>query len=206
MKKIFTFLGLSIGLCVTSVYGDELKNSLTNMLKEKETTPSMINLDNVSLDPKEKPVQKAIKTRPGKTVIATVNGQNIIKKEADTYLKQRTQGKVTDFDLLPRDQRARLIQELALPLIVAGAAKKELSEEEKQAAYTRAWMQREARKVNVTDEKAMELYNQLKKQAQENNTTKLIPPFESIKDRLKIQIIEKTVIDTLMKDAKIKVQ
>lgn len=206
MKKIFTSLGLSIGLCVTSVYADDLKNSLTNMLKEKETTPSMINLDNVSLDPKEKPVQKAIKTRPGKAVIATVNGQNIIKKEADTYLKQRTQGKVTDFDHLPPNQRSRLIQELALPMVVAGTAKKELSEEEKQAAYTRAWMQREARKVNVTDEQAMELYNQLKKQAQENNTTKLIPPFESIKERLKIQIIEKTVIHTLMKGAEIKVQ
>lgn len=206
MKKIFTFLGLSIGLCATSVYADDLKNSLTNMLNEKETTPSMINLDNVSLDPKKKPVKQAMKTRPSKAVIATVNGQNIIKKEADTYLKQRTQGKVTDFDLLPRDQRARLIQELALPVVVAGAAKKELSEEEKQAAYARAWMQREARKVNVTDEQAMEVYTQLKQKSQENNTTKLIPPFESIKDRLKIQIIEKTVIDTLMKGAEIKVQ
>lgn len=206
MKKIFTFLGLSIGLCATSVYADDLKNSLTNMLNEKETTPSMINLDNVSLDPKKKPVKQAMKTRPSKAVIATVNGQNIIKKEADTYLKQRTQGKVTDFDLLPRDQRARLIQELALPVVVAGAAKKELSEEEKQAAYARAWMQREARKVNVTDEQAMEVYTQLKQKSQENNTTKLIPPFESIKDRLKIQIIEKTVIDTLIKGAEIKVQ
>ncbi|HSR73983.1 MAG TPA: hypothetical protein VLL31_04000, partial [Sulfurovum sp.] len=144
--------------------------------------------------------------RAGTSVIATVNGHKIIKKEADSHLRIRTQGKVTDFDHLPPNQRSRLVQELALPIVVAGAAKKELSEEEKQAVYARAWMQREARKVNVTDEQAMELYNQLKQQAQENNNTKLIPPFESIKDRLKIQIIEKTLIDKLMKNVEIKVQ
>lgn len=206
MKNTFMLVGVSLGLTLSSLSAeDALKNSLTNMLNEKET-PSMINLDNVSLDPKDKPVQKVRKTRSAKTEIATVNGHKIIKKEADTYLKQRTKGKVTDFDYLPSDQRSRLIQELALPIVVADAAKKELSEQEKQAAYTRAWMQREARKIKVTDEQAMELYNQLKQQAQENNATKNIPFFESIKERLKIQIIEKTLIDKLMKDAEIKVQ
>lgn len=198
-------MGLSIGMCVNSVYADDLKNSLSNMLNEKETTPSMINLGNINLDPKAKPVQKVIKTRSSKTVIATVNGHKIIKKEADTYLKQRTQGKVTDFDHLPPNQRSRLIHELVVPVVVADAAKKELSEEEKQAVYGRAWMQREARKINVTDDQAMEVYNQLKQQAQENNATKNIPPFESVKNRLKMQIIEKTLVDTLMKDVKIKV-
>jgi len=206
MKNTFMLVGVSLGLTLSSLSAeDALKNSLTNMLNEKET-PSMINLDNVSLDPKDKPVQKVRKTRSAKTEIATVNGHKIIKKEADTYLKQRTKGKVTDFDYLPPDQRSRLIQELALPIVVADAAKKELSEQEKQAAYTRAWMQREARKINVTDEQAMEVYNQLKQQAQENNATKNIPFFGSIKERLKIQIIEKTLIDRLMKDAEIKVQ
>lgn len=205
MKKFFTLLGLSIGLCVNSVYADDLKNSLTNMLNEKEKTPSMINLGNINLDAKERPVQKATQTRSSKAVIATVNDHKIIKKEADTYLKQRTQGKVTNFDQLPPNQRSRLIEELAVPVVVADSAKKELSEEEKQAAYTRAWMQKEARKINITDDQAMEVYNQLKQQAQENNATKNIPPFKNIKDQLKIQIIEKTLIDKLMKDVEIKV-
>lgn len=205
MKKFFTLLGLSIGLCVNSVYADDLKNSLTNMLNEKDKTPSMINLGNINLDAKERPVQKATQTRSSKAVIATVNDHKIIKKEADTYLKQRTQGKVTNFDQLPPNQRSRLIEELAVPVVVADSAKKELSEEEKQAAYTRAWMQKEARKINITDDQAMEVYNQLKQQAQENNATKNIPPFKNIKDQLKIQIIEKTLIDKLMKDVEIKV-
>ncbi len=201
MRKTFMLLGVSLGLVINAAYADDLKNSLTNMLNTNET-PGMVDLGNINLD--AKPVKK--KSRSDKTVIATVNGHKIIKSEADSYLKQRTQGKVTDFDSLPPEQRSRLIQELALPVIILDAAKKELSEEEKQAVYTRAWMQKEALKINITDEQALTLYNQLKQQAQDNNATGSIPPFESIKDKLKIQMIEKTLIGKLTKDAKITVE
>lgn len=200
MTKIFMALGVSSALMMTSVSADDLKNSLTDMLNTKETS-GMVDLGNINLDGKPKQPQ----TRSSKTVIAVINGHKIIKKEADSYLKQRTQGKVTDFDHLPPEQRSRLIQELALPIIVLDAAEKELSAEEKQAVYTRVWVQKEARKINVTDEEALKVYDQLKQQAQENNATQNIPPFESIKDRLKTQIIEKSLVDKLMKDVKIEV-
>ena len=201
MRKTFMLLGVSLGLVINTAYADDLKNSLTNMLNTNET-PGMVDLGNLNLD--AKPVKK--KSRSDKTVIATVNGQKILKGEADSYLKQRTQGKVTNFDGLPPEQRSRLIQELALPVIVLDAAKKELSEEEKQAVYTRAWMQKEALKINITDEQALTLYDQLKQQAKDNNATGNIPPFENIKDKLKIQMIEKTLIGRLTKDAKITVE
>ena len=201
MKKTFMLLGMSLTLVISTVSADALKNSLTNMLNKKERS-GMVDLGNINLD--AKPVKK--KRRSAKTVIATVNGQEIIKKEADAYLKQRTQGKVTDFDSLPPEQRSRLISELALPVIVLDAAKKELSDEEKQAVYTRTWMQKEARKINIADEQALQVYNQLKQQAQDNNATEDIPPFESIKDKLKIQMIEKTLVGRLTKDAKITVE
>ncbi len=200
MTKIFMGVGVSFALMITSVSADDLKNSLTDMLNTKETS-GIVDLGNINLDAKP----KQPKTRSSKTVIATVNGHKIIKKEADSYLQERTQGKVTDFDHLPPEQRPRLIQEMVLPIIVLDAAKKELSEEEKQAVYTRTWMQKEARKINVTDEEALRVYDQLKQQAQENNATQNIPPFESVKDKLKIQIIEKTLVDKLVKDAKIEV-
>jgi hypothetical protein len=201
MRKTFMLLGVSLGLVINTASADDLKNSLTNMLNTKETS-GMVDLGNINLD--AKPVKK--KVRSDKTVIATVNGHKIIKKEADNYLKQRTQGKVTNFDHLPPEQRSRLIQELALPVIVLDSAQKELSEEEKQAVYTRVWMQKEARKITVTDEEALTVYKQLKQQAQENNATGNIPSFETIKDKLKVQIIEKTMVEKLMKNAEIKVQ
>lgn len=200
MTKIFMLLGLSLGLVISSASADDLKNSLTNMLNTKETS-GMVDLGNINLD--AKPVKKNV--RSDKTVIATVNGHKIIKKEADNYLKQRTQGKITNFDHLPPEQRSRLIQELALPVMVLDNAQKELSEEEKQAVYTRTWMQKEARKINITDEQALTVYNQLKQEAQENNATGNIPPFDAIKDKLKVQIIEKTMVEKLMKNVDIKV-
>lgn len=205
MKKLCVLLGLSLTVLISSVSADALKNSLTNMLNEKETS-SMVDLGNINLNGKPKPVQQIRKTRSSKAVIATVNGHNIIKKEADIYLKQRTQGKVANFDAIPPEQQKRLVYELVLPVLVLDAAEKELSTLEKQAVYTRAWMKKEALKTTITDEQALGAYNEITKQAQENNATAPIPPFESVKDKLKLQMMEKAIVGKLMKDVEIKVQ
>ena len=204
MKKLCVLLGLSLTVLISPVSADALKNSLTNMLNEKETS-SMVDLGNINLNGKPKPVQQVRKSRSSKAVIATVNGHKIIKKQADTYLKQRTQGKVTNFDAIPPEQQKRLVYELSLPVLVLDAAKKELSAIEKQAVYTRTWMKKEALTTTITDEQALGAYNEITKQAQENNATAPIPPFESVKDKLKLQMMEKAIVGKLMKDVEIKV-
>ena len=206
MKKYLVVLSLFLGLFVNSVSADALKNSLTNMLNEKDTSSSMVNLSNLDINAKPRSVKKVRKTRSGKAVVATINGHKILKKEADAHLKKRTQGKMSNFDHLPKKQRLRLIQEMTLPILALDNAQKELSVEEKEAVYTRTWMQKEALKIKITDEQAKEVYDQLKQRSQENNSTKNIPTFESIKDKMKIQMIEKQMVDNLMKNAEIKVQ
>jgi len=204
MKKFLFFAGLSTALLVSPIYADALKNSLSNMLNEKETS-SMVDLGAINLNGKPKPVQKRVKKRSSNTVIATINGHKLIKKDADAYLEKRTQGKVTNSDNIPPPQRQRLIQELSLPILVMDAAQKELSAKEKQAVYNRMWMKKEASKITITDKQALVTYNHLKKQSEENNNTAPIPVFESIKDRLKLQMIEKTIIGKLMENVEIKV-
>ena len=200
MGKKIVFVGLSLSLVLSSVSADALKNSLTNIMNTKEES-TMVDLGNINLN--KKPTVK--KNRSANAVIATVNGSKVLKKEADSYLSQRTQGKVTDFDTLPADQRSRLVHELSLPILALDAAKNGLSDKEKEAVYTRIWMQKEARKVKISDDDALGLYKQLKKEAEDANATDPIPPFEKIKDRLKAQMVEKTVIGKLMKDVEIKV-
>jgi len=200
MGRKIVFVGLSLSLLISSVSADALKNSLTSIMNTKEQ-PTMVDLGNINLNTKS----KVKKSRSGKSVIATVNGHKVLKKNADTYLSQRTQGKVTNFDTLPVEQRTRLIQELSLPILALDAAKKELSDKEKETVYSRTWMQKVAVNVKVTDDDILSVYNQLKKQAEDNNVTKPIPPFETIKDRLKLQMVEKTIIGKLMKDVEIKV-
>jgi len=206
MKKYLVVLSLSLGLFVNSVSADALKNSLTNMLNEKDTSPSMVNLSNLNINGKAKPVQNVPKTRSSKAVVATVNGHKILKKEADAHLKKRTQGKMSNFDHLPKKQRLRLIQEMALPVLALDSAQKELSVEEKEAVYSRLWMQKEVLKIKITDEQVKKVYDQLKQRSEENNATAKIPAFESIKDKMKLQMKDKQMVGSLMKDVEIKVQ
>jgi len=207
MKKYLVVLSVSLGLFVGSVSADELKNSLTNMLlNEKEPSSTMVNLSGISVDGKPKGIPELQKSRSANAVVATVNGHKVLKKEADAHIKKRTQGQITDFDRLPEEQRLRIIEELSLPILALDSAEKEISVQDKESLYTGIWMRKEASKIKITDEQIQAVYDQLKQRAVENNNTANIPPFDSIKDKLKSQMIEKKIIDKLMKDVKIKVE
>ncbi len=205
MKKYLVVAGLFVGLCVNSLSADALKNSLTNMLNEKDTS-SMVDLSRIDLNGKPKPVAQVKQTRSSKAVVATVSGHKIFKKDADDHLKKRTQGKMSNFDHLPKEQRLRIIQEMALPILASQSAEKELSFKEKETIYVRLWMQKEATKIKITDDQIKEVYDKLKQQSEESSSSKPIPSFESIKDKMRSQMIEKRMMTDLMKDAKITIQ
>ncbi len=204
MKKNFATSALVVSLLTTGVYADALKNSLTNFMNTKEKS-SIVDLGNINLNTKQKPRKPSIKHHADTAVIAIVNGHNIIKKDADKYLAQRTHGKIKDYDIIPRKQQKRLIQEMAFPIIVLNAAQKELTAEEIQSVYNRIWMQKEARKVDIKDDEVRTVYNQIKQKAADNNNTQPIPTFEAIKGRLKSQMLEKRLIGKLMENVKIEV-
>lgn len=200
MKKFFLSTGLSAMLLLSSLGADGLTNSLNSMMGQKDSS-GMVDLSSLNLDAKPKPiVPKASKTRSKKAVVATVNGHKIRKKEVDTYLSERTKGKVKNFDRLPKAQQKRLIYELAFPIISLAAAKKELTATEKETLLARVWMQREAKTLRVTVAEVREVYDGLKKEAVDRNDTRPIPAFKSIQDRLHIQMVEKMMMDKLMKD------
>jgi hypothetical protein len=196
---------LCLVVLLNSVHADGLKNSLNNMMG-KDDSSQMVDLSSLNLDAKPRPVApKAPKTRSKKTVIATINKHKIRKKDADAYLSERTKGKVKNFDRLPKPQQKRLIYELAFPILALEVANKELSVIEKETIMARVWMQKEARNVKVTVAEVREVYDTLKKQAIDNNDTREIPEFTSIQDRLHVQMVEKQMMDKLMKDMKIEI-
>ena len=201
MRKVAVAAGISLGLLVSSLSADHLKDHLSTMVHEKDTTPGMVDLSLL-----DQPMTRLVKSRPANTVIATVNGHNIRKKQADAYIKSRTQGKITDFDTLPKEQQLRLVKELSLSILMASKVKKELSEKEKEGVYVAAWMRKQAAKVTVTDVEVQALYDQMKQKAMERNTNNdLIPPFDSVKNKMKRQLVEKKIMDGLMKDVKVEV-
>jgi len=204
MKKNFVILCATLGLFASNASADALKNSLTNMMNKKDTTSGMVDLSNLNVNAKPVAPPEA-KTRSSKAVVATVNGHKIIKKDADAYLAKRTQGEVKNFDVLPKEQRIRLLREMSVADVASDAAKKELTEQEKTGLLTRMWMQKEASKTKVTDVQVREVYDNLKKRSAENNSTKPIPEFSEIKNSMKMQMTEKAIIGKLMSDVKIKV-
>lgn len=205
MKKYFILLGITLGFFQGTAFADALKNSLTTILNKKEDPSSAVSLNGINLNNPQPVFQKKPETRPASTVVATVGAHKIIKKDADVYLKQRTKGKIADFDLLPPEQRRKLVEELAFPLLVAGIAQKELSQVEKPIVYTRIWMREEAQKIHITDEQIKEVYSNLSFEARENNSSVPIPPFEVVKERLAAQMLEKQIIAKVMKDVDIQV-
>jgi len=204
MKKNFATSALVVSLLTTSIYADALKNSLTNFMHTKEKS-SVVDLGNINLNAKPKPRKPIIKHHAATAAIATVNGQDIVKKDADIYLARRTQGRIKNFDMIPPQQQKRLIREMAFPIIIRDAAAKELTAEEIQSVYNRTWMQKEARKVDIKDDEVRKIYNQIKQKAVDNNNTRPIPTFEAIKGRLKSQMLEKRLIGKLMENVKIEV-
>ncbi len=204
MKKSITLWSVAVAMAVSVVSADGLKNSLTNIMHEKEQS-SVVDLGEINLNGKPKPVKRVRKSRSRKAVVATVNGIKLIKKDADTYLGKRTQGKVKDLDLLPRKQQKRLIEEMALPMLITDSASKELTEQEKESVFSSMWMKKQGATVAVSDAQIMEFYNQLKKESMDCNVTTPIPEFGLIKERLRRQIIERTIVKDLMDNAKIEV-
>ncbi len=172
------------------------------MMNKKDTTPAgMVDLSR--LDVNAKPHVQQPKSRSSKAVVAIVNGKKIIKKDADAYLSKRTNGEVKDFDLLPKKQRIRLLQEMSVAQLAEDAAKKELTDQEKTAIFSRMWMQKQASENPVTDAQVREVYDDLKKRAMESNSTKPIPEFDKIKTSMKMQMSEKAIVGKLMKDVNI---
>ncbi|MFK5975282.1 MAG: hypothetical protein QM493_02130 [Sulfurovum sp.] len=204
MNRFFTLLGLVWIVSFSMLSADGLTNSLNTILNQKDKKHSL-NLNNIHLDGKPRYIKKAIPKRSKRAVVATINGEKIRKKEADNYLKKRTKGKVKNFDALARKQKRSLIKELAYPILISQKAQKDLSNEEKEAVYSRTWMQKQAQGIKISDDDAMVIYKQIEIQAEDKNETDRLLPFESVKNKIKSQMLEKRILGKLMKDVEINI-
>ena len=148
---------------------------------------------------------KNFKSRPSDTVIATVNGVDIIKKEADSYLSQVTGNKAQDYDRLDKKQRELLVEDLARPFLINDAMNKDISEEEKDALFKQIWIEKQMATVTVDNKEMLDFYEQTKQRALAKNPQAQIPSYMSMGAQIKNQIIEQKIIGTLMKDLKIEI-
>jgi hypothetical protein len=135
----------------------------------------------------------------------SVNGIKITVKEADKALEVLTKGQKTWKTLPPKDKK-QLIQLMAPSKLVAAKAKKSLTKEEKEAAYTGFWMQKKMASVKISDNDAKLIYKKMVKASSNSKNKQKIPPFESVKNNIKMQLAQEKVVANLMKNAKIKIK
>ncbi len=201
MRKILVAAGVATLLMSTNLVADALKNSL--MSAGEKDTP-MVNLDNIKAT---KTATKKETKRPDDAVVATINGQDVIKEQTDQYLALRTQGHATDFDKLNKEQKLALVKEMSVPLLATTKALQELSTEEKNAAISKFWMQKKIATTEIDDKEAKKAYDKIKtmseKEAKKSKKEVKIPPFEEVKQQLKMQIAQEKVIEALVKEGKV---
>jgi hypothetical protein len=162
--------------------------------------------------------------------IATVNGYPITQKEADAFVKKVTKGKAT-YSMLKKEDRKRVIQELATNKLLTRTAAKELTKKEKRAIWTdvyirkhykelmkkaekeltvpekymadaELWIRKKSRDINVTEEEAKKTYEKRKKFFK-NPKTGEIAPYEKVRPLIYMELKKMKFVKQVMKDAKI---
>lgn len=189
MKKLLLSATLAFG--VSAFAADTLKNSLMPVA-EKEAPA--VNLDNLNIA--AKPIKRA-----DSAVVATVDGIPIKKNTADKFLALASKGKITDVDLLPKDQQAALIKGLAASVLIEEKAKKAVSEEIKNKLAANYWAKQEMSKIKVSEKESKAFYKKNKKMYKDRDGTEL--PYAKVSKYIEMQLKQKKFNEKLMKKAKI---
>jgi len=135
----------------------------------------------------------------------TVNGMEITVAEVNEVLNALSQGKMT-WEKLPEDGRKELIERMAPSKLVVAASKKGLTEKEKEAALAGFWMQKKMAEVKLSDKEVEDAYNKLKKEAEKAKSKQKIPALNVVRNQIKMQLAQESVVGELMKNAKIELK
>jgi TRAP-type C4-dicarboxylate transport system substrate-binding protein len=133
------------------------------------------------------------------TTIGTIDGMPVTKTEAEQTLKVLSQGKMT-YDKLPPNGKQQLLEVIAPSKIAAKKAAKELTQEEKDAALSNLWIQKQISQTTVSDKEVKDFYDKVKQSSKEPAK---IPAFDEVKERIKAQLKQEKAIQNIIKNAKI---
>jgi len=135
-------------------------------------------------------------------VIGTVDGINIMKSEADKFLKaiapDAKSAKV--FDKLDKKQKDAIVKNLAPGVLIKTKAQKEITTEEKEQLVANYWMQKKMADIKVSDADAKKIYTENKKMYVKD---KKQLTFDQVKEFIKLQLKQKKLVDQVMAKAKV---
>lgn len=181
-----------------------LKKATKGKIKDLDRLPRDQRLL-VLKDLQRKYAMKHFKSRPKTAVVVVINDKEILKNEADAYLKAVSQGKIDDIDKLDKRQRETLISDLVKPLLILEAADNNLSAEEKNTIFKQHWLQKQREILVVSNEEMLALYEKKKADTLANNPQGIVPPYMQMGAALKNEVFETKMTHMIMKDVNITV-
>jgi hypothetical protein len=195
-----TLVALSLNLSA-----DGLKHSLKHVLSQKDDT-TLVDLSGLDINAKPVPQHPiAMNTRSPKAIVAIANNTPIRKSVLNSLLKKVSHGKVKDFDLLPPKQKKMLVQQYYLPKYVSSLAIANIPKKERYEIYKAVWMRKKASSIDIKESDIKDSYEKMLSQAKMAHQVDMVPPYDNIKDRIKMQLLDDAMTKYILKDAKVEV-
>jgi len=202
-KLVALLLG---GVLLSHLEADGLKNSLHSILNNKSQT-QLVDLSGLDINAKPKPLypQAIHHSRSPSAIVASAEGQNIKKSVLDKFLFKASKGKVKDFDLLPSKQKKILVQQYYLPKYISSQAISQIPKDERYEIYKAIWMRQKASSIKIKEDDIKSVYEQMLSQAKLANRADMVPPYDTIKDRLRMKLLNDKMTAYILKDVKVEV-
>jgi len=205
IKKTLVALSL-IGILPLTPSLLNASSSLHSILTKKEDTP-LVDLSGLDVSAKPKPLHpqslQSIPSRPASSVVAIVNGVSIKKGTLDKYISKITKGKIKNFDLLPPKQKKVLVQQYYLPKYLGSLALNTIPRKDRVEIYKSIWMRKKASSFKISDKEIKAYYDKMVEQMSSRGANTIIPPFDNIKDRLKIQLLDEKMTKYVLSKVKV---
>ena len=211
--KATTFKKRSPNTIISTIKGYKIRKKEADAFLNKVTKGKVKDYDRLPKKQRKVVIKELVKihtlknrkSRAPTVLIATVNGVNIIKQDADNFLKRMTSGKVKDFDSLDENQRKLLISDLARPIVLKSIVETNLTLEEKDGILRQFWLEKQKQNIDVSSDDMLALYEAKKAKSLAANPNAVIPEYLTIGEQLKSELIEKKITQKLMKDVEIEI-
>ena len=213
IPKPNTFKKRSPSTIISTIKGYKIRKKEADAFLSKVTNGKVKDYDRLPKKQRKVVIKELLKIhtlknrkrRAPNIVIATVNGVNIVKKDADDFLQRMTVGKVNDFDTLDSNQQKLLIGDLAKPIVLKNIVETNLTREEKDGILRQLWLEKQKQNIDVSSDDMLALYEAKKAKSLRANPNAVIPEYLAVGEQLKSELIEKKITQKLMKDVKIEI-
>jgi len=172
---------------------DKIRDRLKMQIAEQQIIGQLMRGVDVKVEPASKKAAGYAGTIP------------ISVEEANRLLQRMSKGKLT-WEKLPEKEKLRVLHMIAPAKLIAHTANNALTQDQKDTVLANFWMQKGLSEITVSDKEVKDRYVKIKKMVKKSKNKKKFPEFSTLERSLKMQIAREKFVQSLTKNAKIKLK